>query len=110
MFDNWGEYDEAVEILKEAGDDWPIDADENYQAAIINAAKQYTKRKVMKVLPKVYKDYQFRISNNIEFQAPESRSYMKKDCKWYERVSLIHLKKGMTFLGEKFIPDQETYQ
>ena len=106
MFGDWGGYDKAIDILKEAGDDWPIDADVNYQSALINAANQYTKRKVMKVLPKVYKDYQFRISNGIEFQAPHSRENMKsRDSKWYERVSLMHLKKGMDFLGEKFIPD-----
>ena len=105
MFGGWGTYEEAIEILKEAGDDWPVEYDEDWHWALINAANQYTKRKVMKVLPKVYKDYQFRLANNIEFHAPKKSEYFKEDPHWYERVSLIHLKKGMDFLGEEFVPD-----
>ena len=105
MFSEWSTLDKAVEILKEAGDDWPVNYNEDWHWALINAANQYTKRKVMKVLPKVYKDYQFRLANNIAFQAPDSAVRYNKDPHWYERVSLIHLKKGMDYLGEKFVPE-----
>lgn len=99
MYSEWGWFDDALELLKEAGEEWPIEFHKEWKYAIIEAGLRYKLLMTMKALPIVYDEYLFRIENHI---APEPPDYERKDY-WTDMIQLKlkQILRGKELLGEK---------
>ncbi len=79
--DRWEELDEdrdlnnAKETLQIAGETVEMDYNENWRQGIIDAANGYRRKRILQELPKVYKDYNFRLSISLPFEDTHDRKH-----------------------------------
>ena len=98
VYSEWDYFDDQVNLLKEAGNDFPIEYHEDWHYAVIQAGLSYMQTMVAKALPIVYDEYLFRIQNGI---APEFPSNCKEKHGWSAlEMHKEQIKKGMAILGE----------
>ncbi|MCL5031113.1 MAG: hypothetical protein M1480_19075 [Bacteroidetes bacterium] len=62
------EFEQAMQILKYADPFTPVEFNEDWRAGIVNAAGEYTRRKLLEELPKAYRNYLFRLKNGLAFE------------------------------------------
>lgn len=67
MLDDHIELDEAIEILRNAGRQVRIHANDDWKSAIIEAANQYELEQIAHLLPAVHQEYVIRMENGINF-------------------------------------------
>ncbi len=70
MYSDWPYFDDCIELLKEAGDDFPVEYNDDWHYALIVAAIRYKQSRVAKILPDIYREYMFRINNGIAPEKP----------------------------------------
>ncbi|MCL5031109.1 MAG: hypothetical protein M1480_19055 [Bacteroidetes bacterium] len=79
--DRWEELNDdrdlnnAKETLQLASEAVEMDYNENWRQGIIDAANGYRRKKILQELPKVYKDYKFRLSISLPFEDTHDRKY-----------------------------------
>ncbi len=67
------QFEKAMEILEYADPFTPIEFNEDWKDGIVNAAGEYTKRKLLEELPKAYNNYLFRLRNGLAFETGDNR-------------------------------------
>jgi len=108
MFGGLRHFDGALELLKSAGDNWPIEYHDDWRFALIDAGIQYKKAMVIKAIPHVYKDYLFMQQSGITFTAPDVNEFLKgRFIDNFMKSEKESLKQGMELLGEQGAIDLE---
>ncbi len=63
-FDNY-RLQQAMNLLLDAGDDYPIDAYYDWRQAVLNLANKFERENIAKAIPIVYQQYKFRMESGI---------------------------------------------
>ncbi|MEI7812669.1 MAG: hypothetical protein WCJ01_09625 [Ignavibacteria bacterium] len=99
MDSNDEDLDVAIEILKEAEEEIPIEPNKDWRTAILLTSKKYEQRKIAEALERVYKDYLNRLEMGITFEIHEKEERIK----WYKEFAETmksHILHGRILLGE----------
>jgi hypothetical protein len=93
------EIDHALNILKDANEEIPIESHYNWKAAIILAARKYEQKSITEACKRAYNRYKSRINAGISQEQHESTSSIKWIREWSKnyRSRIIQARK---FLGE----------
>lgn len=70
----WGFFDDSMDLLEEAGDYWPVQANKDWRMGLIMAGLNYKQKMVARALQLVFDDYLFRMQNNLAPEEPNYRS------------------------------------
>ncbi len=100
LLDDHLELDEAIDILRNAGRNIRIQANDDWKAAIIEAANQYELEQVANILPAVHQEYVFRVENGINF--PQSLIDKKREEYAFQlcETARQQIMEGRRILGE----------
>lgn len=63
------ELEEALDTLRDALEPWPIADNKDWKQGVIDASREYIRKKLLEELPKAYKNYLFRINSGLGFEA-----------------------------------------
>ncbi len=80
------ELEYAVVTLSDASEEWPINYNKNWRQGILDAANEYTRKKLLEELPKAYKDYLFRIKSGLGFELHFQSKYSFGSSSNKERI------------------------
>lgn len=80
------EIDQALEILKNADEDVPIESSYNWREAIIMAARRYEQRKLAEALKQVYRQYLYRLKVGISQETHGSHGNIQWMKDWASEV------------------------
>jgi len=100
IYDEWPYFDECLNLLKEAGEDWPVDDNIDWQQGLIMAALRYKQTMVARALQLVFEDYLFRLESNL---APIAPNYWGDDTHINNMVRMGSMAtlRGWVLSGEK---------
>ena len=96
----WGLFDDCLELLEEAGDNWNIEANKDWRWGLIMAGLRYKQTMVALAIQNVYDDYLFRLENNIAPEEPDYRS-TEEHINEMMRITTRGILHGWQLSGEK---------
>lgn len=93
------EVEQAIETLKNADEEVPIESSLNWREAVIQAARKYEQRKLVEALRKAYKQYSYRLNIGIAQEVHSSDRNIQWVKEWADEVK-HQILEARVLLGE----------
>jgi hypothetical protein len=100
MYSEWDYFDEMIELLKEAGDDFPVEYNNDWHYGLIHAGIRYKQSMVAKILPDIYREYLFRINSGIAPEKPDYYDHSEQQL-FFLNKRKKDIQRGRELLGEE---------